>query len=123
VISVTAALTGPVHYPGMGIPSLHYLFSTSMFKYLVFNDQAWDYSKYDFSDFLKETKYASAYLDATQTDYTEFKKLNRKMIMFHGWNDPALSAFSTISRWPRFCLCEGKFRSQRIHDPENRTDF
>ncbi len=83
--------------PTMKMPSLHYFFATGMFKYLVFNDPAWDYSKYDFSEFYKETKYASAYLDATQTDYTDFKKLHRKMIMFHGWNDPALSALSTIS--------------------------
>ncbi|HVW13191.1 MAG TPA: tannase/feruloyl esterase family alpha/beta hydrolase [Mucilaginibacter sp.] len=85
------------NYPGANMPSLHYLFSTGMFKYLVFNDPSWDYSKYDFSNFFKDTKYASAYLNATQTDYTEFKKLNRKMIMYHGWNDPALSAFSTVS--------------------------
>lgn len=82
--------------PNMGIPSLHFMFSTEMFKYLVFNDTTWDYSKYDFSNFHKETKYASAYLDATSTEYTEFKKHNGKMIMYHGWNDPALSAFSTI---------------------------
>jgi feruloyl esterase len=83
--------------PAINVPSVHYLFGTNMFKYLVFNDPAWDYSRYNFSDFFKDTKYASAYLDATQTDYTAFKKLNRKMIMFHGWNDPALSAYSTIS--------------------------
>ena len=82
--------------PGMGIPSLHFMFSTEMFKYLVFNDSTWDYSKYDFSNFRKETQYASAYLDATGTDYTGFKKHKGKMIMYHGWNDPALSAFSTI---------------------------
>lgn len=83
--------------PAMNMPSAQYLFGTSMFKYLVFNDSAWDYSKYDFTDFFKETRYASAYLDATQTDYTSFKKLRRKMIMYHGWDDPALSAFRTIS--------------------------
>jgi len=83
--------------PAFPVQSLHYLFSINMFKYLVFNDPAWDYSKYDFADFAKETKYAAAYLNATQTDYTGFKKLNGKMIMFHGWDDPALSAYSTIS--------------------------
>ena len=82
--------------PGMGIPSLHYMFGTEMFKYLVFNDSTWDYSKYDFSNFHKETHYASAFLDATSTDYTGFKNHKAKMIMYHGWNDPALSAFATI---------------------------
>lgn len=85
--------------PGMKMPSLHFLFGTNMFKYLVFNNPDWDYSKYDFSHFFEETRYASAFLDATQADYTEFKKLNHKMILFHGWNDPALSAFETIKHY------------------------
>jgi feruloyl esterase len=80
-------------------PSLHYMFSTGMFKYLVYNDPSWDYSQYDFQNFFEETRYASSYLDATQTDYTEFKKLKRKMIMYHGWNDPALSALATIDHY------------------------
>lgn len=80
-------------------PSLHHMFSTNIFKYLVFNDPNWDYSKYDFKDFNTQTSYASSYLDATSTDYSVFKKLNRKIIFYHGWNDPALSAFSTIEHY------------------------
>ncbi len=80
-------------------PSLHYMFGTNMFKYLVFNDPEWNYSKYDFSTFFEDTRYAAAYLDATQTDYTEFRKRRGKMIMHHGWNDPALSAFETIKHY------------------------
>ena len=82
--------------PGLKSPSLQYMFGTEMFKYLVFNKPGWDYLQYDFSNFFEETRYASAFLDATQTDYTDFKKRKGKMIMFHGWNDPALSAFQTI---------------------------
>lgn len=81
------------------MPSLHYLFGTNMFKYLVYNNPSWDYSQYNFSGFFQETRYASAYLDATQTDYSEFRKRKGKMIMFHGWNDPALSAFATIKHY------------------------
>ena len=80
-------------------PSLHYMFGTNMFKYLVYNDPSWDYSKYDFKNFFEETSYASAYLDATQTDYSEFKKAKGKMIMYHGWNDAALSANATIQHY------------------------
>ena len=85
--------------PAMKMPSLHFLFGTNLFKYLVYNNPDWDYSQYDFSNFNKETKYASAFLDATKADYIDFKKRNRKMIMYHGWNDPALSAFETIKHY------------------------
>jgi hypothetical protein len=80
-------------------PSLHYMFGTNMLKYLVFNDPNWDYTKYDFKKFFDETRFASSFLDATQADYSEFKKNNGKMIMYHGWNDPALSAYTTIDHY------------------------
>ena len=82
-----------------GMPSLHYLFGTDMFKYLVYNDPSWDYSKYGFNNFLKETAYAAAFLNATSTDYSGLKKSNGKMIMYHGWNDPALSALATVQHY------------------------
>jgi feruloyl esterase len=79
--------------------SLEYMFSTNIFKYLVFNDSTWDYSKYDFKNFGAQTSYASSYLDATSTNYSDFKKRNGKIIFYHGWNDPALSAFATIEHY------------------------
>ena len=82
-----------------GMPSLHYLFGTDMYKYLIFNDSTWDYTKYNYNDFFKETSFASSYLDATSTDYSEFKRAGGKMIMQHGWNDPALSAYATIEHY------------------------
>lgn len=81
------------------VPSLHFGFGTEMFKYLVFQDPSWDYSSYDFSDFSTTTRYASSYLDATSTDYSEFKNRGGKMIIYHGWNDPALSAYATIDHY------------------------
>lgn len=83
----------------LNFPSLHFAFGTEMFKYLFFQDPDWDYSSYNFSNFLAETRYASSYLDATSTDYSAFKTRGGKMIIYHGWNDPALSAFATIEHY------------------------
>ncbi|MCK5279021.1 MAG: tannase/feruloyl esterase family alpha/beta hydrolase, partial [Cyclobacteriaceae bacterium] len=83
----------------LNFPSLHFGFGTEMFKYLVFNNPEWDYSTYNFSNFLEETKYASSYLDATSTDYNGLKNRGGKMIIYHGWNDPALSALATIEHY------------------------
>ncbi|WAC09262.1 tannase/feruloyl esterase family alpha/beta hydrolase [Dyadobacter pollutisoli] len=80
-------------------PSLHHMFSTNIFKYLIFNDSTFSYSNYNFKNFTTETAYASSYLDATNTDYSEFKKRNGKIIFFHGWNDAALSANATIEHY------------------------
>jgi hypothetical protein len=80
-------------------PSLSFLIGTSMFKYLVFNDSAWDYTRYDFKNYSRDTQLAASFLDATQTDYSNFKKNKGKMIIYHGWNDPSISAYATIEHY------------------------
>ncbi len=79
--------------------SLTFQFATNLFKYMIYNNPDWDYSKYDFKNFFKDSKYASAFLESTQTDYSGFKNQKGKMIMYHGWNDPCFSAFSTIDHY------------------------
>jgi len=82
-------------------PSLHAYFGIEIFKYLILQDPGWDYRSCDFSGYEKEIKYASSYLDATSTDYERFKKRNGKLILWHGWNDPALSAYATIEHYEK----------------------
>lgn len=95
-----AWITGPNEGSmALNFPSLHFGFGTEIFKYLVFQDPTWDYSSYDFSDFSNTTQYASSYLDATSTDYSGFEKHGGKMIIYHGWNDPALSAYATTDHY------------------------
>jgi feruloyl esterase len=83
----------------LNFPSLQFGFGTEMFKYLVFNDPKWDYSNYDYSNFLEETEWAAAYLNATNSDYSGFEKNGGKIILWHGWEDAALSALSTIDHY------------------------
>jgi hypothetical protein len=77
-------------------PSLRFGFGTQFFKYLVFNDPDWDYTKYDFSTFARDTELAASYLNATNPDLAPFKAKGHKLILWHGWADAALSAFGTI---------------------------
>ncbi len=79
----------------LGFPSLQFGFGTEIFKYLVFQEPAWNYRTYDFTDLQIDTQYAASYLNATSTNYIEFKQSEGKMIIWHGWNDPAISALST----------------------------
>ncbi|MBK8504738.1 MAG: tannase/feruloyl esterase family alpha/beta hydrolase [Saprospiraceae bacterium] len=83
----------------LNFPNLHFAFGTELCKYLIFNDPEWDYASYDFANFPEDAKYAAAYLDATSTDYSAFKNRGGKIIFSHGWNDPALSAFTTIEHY------------------------
>lgn len=94
-----------------GYPSSHAYFGIEVFKYLILQDPDWDYTRYDFRGYDREIKYASAYLDATSTDYSGFRNRNGKIIFWHGWNDPALSALATIDH----------FNAVRNKDPETNN--
>jgi feruloyl esterase len=104
-----AWLVGPI--PQMAqkdnVPDLTFAFGTQVFKYLVFNQADWDYSTYDFSTFDKDTRLAASYLNATNPDLNEFKKRKGKLILWHGWADPALPAQATADY----------YREVRLRDP------
>jgi len=103
-----AWLVGPV--PALlkdHAPDLTFAFGTQVFKYLVFNNPDWDYSKYDFSNFKKDTRLAASFLNATNPDLDAFKARKGKLILWHGWADPALPAQATVDY----------YRQVQAHDP------
>ncbi len=83
----------------LGYPTLQYAIGTGILKNFVYQDSTWDYANYDFTDFRKQAQEASAYLDATATDYRAFSAGGGKMIIYHGWSDPALSAYTSINHY------------------------
>jgi tannase/feruloyl esterase len=87
---------GAAPLPGQTAPSARFAFGTEMFKYFVFNDPAWDYTRYEFSNFKKDTALAATVLNATSTNLDAFKGRGGKLILWHGWSDPALTALGSI---------------------------
>ena len=77
-------------------PSLRYAFGTQFFKFFVFNDAAWDYRKYDVSNTRKDARQAATVLNATNADLSAFKAKGHKLILWHGWSDPALTALASV---------------------------
>jgi feruloyl esterase len=84
---------GPLRTP-QG-PALRYGFGTQFFKYFVFGDPSWDYTKYDVSNTRRDAALAATFLNATDTKLESFKAKNRKLILWHGWSDPALTALAS----------------------------
>jgi feruloyl esterase len=82
--------------PGQKAPTLRFAFGTDIFKYLVFNDPNWDYSKYDLSNWKKDTALAATVLNATNPDLSSFKSRGGKLILWHGWADAALTPLASI---------------------------
>jgi feruloyl esterase len=91
-------------------PSLRYAFGTQMFKYLVFNDPAWDYARYDLSTYKKDTAMAATFLNATSPDLDAFKRKGGKLLMWHGWADPALTALASVRYYEQVQARDGGLR-------------
>ncbi|MHB8521365.1 MAG: tannase/feruloyl esterase family alpha/beta hydrolase [Limisphaerales bacterium] len=98
-----AWLTGPVPalLPKDHVPDLTFAFGTQVFKYLVFNNPDWDYSTYDFANFERDTRLAASFLNATNPNLDSFKTRKGKLIIWHGWADPALPAQATVDYYRR----------------------
>lgn len=63
----------------------------------VFNNENWDWWSFDFD---KDLAYAytriAPLVDQTSTDLSAFKANGGKMIVYHGWSDPVVSAYDSI---------------------------
>jgi feruloyl esterase len=90
-----AWITGGQQHPPQG-PSLRVAFGTQFFKYFVFGDPSWDYTKYDVSRARMDAKFAATFMNATSPDLDAFKGKGHKLLMWHGWSDPALTAVASI---------------------------
>jgi feruloyl esterase len=88
-------------------PSLMFAFGTQIFKYLIFNRPDWDYSTYNFSNFQRDTHLAASFLNATNSNLDPFKAHQGKLIIWHGWADPALPPQATVDY----------YRQLQAHDP------
>jgi len=85
-------ITGPK--PG---DSLMFAFGTGYFSNMVYADPHWDYKTFNVDDGLKIAVERTAHaLDATDPNLKPFSSRGGKLILYHGWNDPAISPLGTI---------------------------
>jgi feruloyl esterase len=78
--------------------SAMYLFGTGYFSNMVYSDPKWDYKSFNTDEGLKAAMdRTSVALDSTNPDLKAFVKRGGKLILYHGWNDPAISALNTIN--------------------------
>jgi feruloyl esterase len=74
------------------------IFGTQFMANMVFNDPEWDYRNFDFDHDMKTANDRMAkILNATDPDLNAFRSRGGKLILFHGWADPALPPLNTIN--------------------------
>jgi len=86
-------ITGPA--PGK---SLLFAFSGGYFSNFVYGKADWNYKNASVDQAMKAADEKTAQmLNATEANLTALKARGGKLILYHGWNDPAISALNTIN--------------------------
>ncbi|HET6177047.1 MAG TPA: tannase/feruloyl esterase family alpha/beta hydrolase [Candidatus Sulfotelmatobacter sp.] len=80
------------------VKSLMAFFGLGYFSNMVYEKRDWDYKTFTLEAGLKaaDDKTAKA-LNAVDADMKAFKARGGKLIMYHGWDDPAISSLNTIN--------------------------
>ncbi len=83
--------------PGPG-GAAGFIYMENFFRYMVFNDPAWNplSANVDAAERAADEKTAHM-LNATNPDLRRFQARGGKLILYHGWNDPAISPWNTIN--------------------------
>jgi hypothetical protein len=78
--------------------ALLFAFDGGFFSDMVYDKADWDYKKANLDEAVAaaDAKYAGV-LNATETSLKPFASRGGKLIIYHGWNDPAISALNTIN--------------------------
>jgi Tannase and feruloyl esterase len=95
--------TGPNGWPlwvtgatqGTGVV---YYFGYFFFMDMVYNDPSWNPLAFDLDrDVAAADQATGAVLNAMDPDLTAFRERGGKLILFHGWSDPAIATGNTIN--------------------------
>ena len=78
--------------------SLSSRFVRNYFRYMITGDPKTNILTSSVDDLLRQShEKAAADLDATSVDLSKFAAHGGKLILYHGWNDPAISPANTVS--------------------------
>jgi feruloyl esterase len=78
--------------------SLMAAFGNGFFSDFVYEKPDWDLKTFNVDTGLKAaTEKTAEALNATNADLKPFKARGGKLIIYHGWNDPAITALSTVN--------------------------
>ena len=70
---------------------------TDATRYLVYEDANWDWREFDLDRDLALVHEKAGFIEALETDLSEFKARGGKILFYHGWNDPGPSPLNTIN--------------------------
>jgi feruloyl esterase len=80
----------------------------NFFANMVYQNPKWTYTNFNVDQGLKDAVAAvGTSVDANVADLTTFNTAGGKLILYQGWNDPAVSPFATIQYYNRVVTAMG----------------
>jgi hypothetical protein len=100
-------ITGPAP-----LKSLMAFFAIGYFSNMVYEKSDWDYKTFTLEDGLKSAdEKTEIALNATDADLKPFKDRGGKLILYHGWEDPAIPAINTVNYYQSVVAKMGQQRT------------
>jgi feruloyl esterase len=86
-----------------------YRFAEGFFAYMAFerDDPSYDWRKFDVQRDLSKIKTIANILSPTSSDLSKLVKRGGRLLMYHGWADPAISAYGTIDYYNQVVAANG----------------
>lgn len=91
------------------VPTAQAMFATESGKYFLYSDSTWDYSR-DRGAMVKDSRRLASMLDAEDPNITRFGARKGKLILWHGWADPALNPLATIEYYEKVLAADSAAR-------------
>jgi feruloyl esterase len=86
--------------------------AVDLFKYLVFNNEQWDFRTLRFDSAVADADNAAGdVLNATDSNLTPYFDRGGKLLLYHGWNDQLVSPPSTINYYNRVLETTGRTKA------------
>lgn len=89
--------------------SLLFLFGNGFFADMVYSKADWNYKDAKIDDAVKAAdKKLASVLNSTNPDMSAFRNHGGKLILYHGWDDPAIPALSTVNYYEKVVKVMGE---------------
>jgi feruloyl esterase len=82
---------------------------SEVYKYLVFDDPAWDYRNFDFDRDVALSDQSIGDMAATNPDLSAFRARGGKLVMYTGWADPVAAPLDVLQYYERAAQAAGGY--------------
>lgn len=102
-------ITGPEEGKSIGMG-----FVKGYFSYMVYGQKDWDFHRASVDTSMKQAYDKTGdVMDAMNSDLNPFFSRGGKLILYHGWNDPAIPALMTVNYYDSVISTVGKESAER----------